>query len=272
MAMESDTKIQQYVLLGKSARGKSIAELITRALAEPGLFGFGEILDLPSVQETLADLKVCHAAHQSSLPALTPQQTLKLKQLTVMSLAMKHKVIPYDTLMQQLDIPTVRELEDFIITECFYSNILQGKLDQRQRCLQVHSTSSRDIKLQQLPELSSALAGWLQTSQLLMRSIEDNMQHAAEASADIKRRKDDIESKQEDMKKTLKTEMDLRSQEGVMLDDASFDYMEEDRTSTRPKRCVWSVYSSSSSSSQHKAITHCGGGRGALVGMGLCCS
>lgn len=52
--------------------------------------------------------------------------------------------------------------------------------------------------------LAYAVLCRLQTSQLLMRSIEDNMQHAAEASADIKRRKDDIESKQEDMKKTLK--------------------------------------------------------------------
>lgn len=39
--------------------------------------------------------------------------------------------------MQQLDVPTVRELEDFIIAECFYSNIVQGKLDQTQRCLHV---------------------------------------------------------------------------------------------------------------------------------------
>ena len=30
------------------------------------------------------------------------------------------QVIPYATLQQALDIATVRELEDFIITECFY--------------------------------------------------------------------------------------------------------------------------------------------------------
>jgi hypothetical protein len=39
--------------------------------------------------------------------------------------------------MDQLDIPTVRELEDFIIAECFYTNVIKGKLDQKQRCLQV---------------------------------------------------------------------------------------------------------------------------------------
>jgi hypothetical protein len=46
-------------------------------------------------------------------------------------------VLQYTELMSQLDIPTVRELEDFLITECFYNNILKGKLDQKQRALQV---------------------------------------------------------------------------------------------------------------------------------------
>jgi hypothetical protein len=48
--MESDAKVQQYILLGKSARGRSLVELICKATAEPGLFGFGEILALASVQ------------------------------------------------------------------------------------------------------------------------------------------------------------------------------------------------------------------------------
>ncbi len=33
----------------------------------------------------------------------------------------------------------MRELEDFLITECFYNSILKGKLDQRQRALQVRA-------------------------------------------------------------------------------------------------------------------------------------
>lgn len=61
----------------------------------------------------------------AQLPPVNPQQIMKLKQLTVVSLATVHKVIQYQTLMQQLDIPTVRELEDFIITECFYTNIVK---------------------------------------------------------------------------------------------------------------------------------------------------
>lgn len=49
--MDAEAKLQQYLLLGKSAKGRSICELIAKATAEPGLFTFGELLDLPSVQE-----------------------------------------------------------------------------------------------------------------------------------------------------------------------------------------------------------------------------
>lgn len=49
--MDADAKLQQFLLLGKSAKGRSMCELITKATAEPGLFTFGELLDLPTVQE-----------------------------------------------------------------------------------------------------------------------------------------------------------------------------------------------------------------------------
>ena len=49
--MDSSSKIEQYVLLAKGARGRGLTELITRATSEPGVFGFGELLDVPSVKE-----------------------------------------------------------------------------------------------------------------------------------------------------------------------------------------------------------------------------
>jgi COP9 signalosome complex subunit 7 len=44
-------KLQQYMLLAKSARGRALCELINKATAEPGLFAFGELLDNPSIVE-----------------------------------------------------------------------------------------------------------------------------------------------------------------------------------------------------------------------------
>ncbi len=38
--------------------------------------------------------------------------------------------------MEELEIGSVRELEDLIITHCFYPRLVSGKLDQQQGCLQ----------------------------------------------------------------------------------------------------------------------------------------
>lgn len=45
--------------------------------------------------------------------------------------------VPYQRLMVGVEVGTVRELEDLIITHCFYPALVSGKLDQRQGCLQV---------------------------------------------------------------------------------------------------------------------------------------
>lgn len=34
------------------------------------------------------------------------------------------QVLPYDQLMQELDVANVRELEDFLINECMYAVII----------------------------------------------------------------------------------------------------------------------------------------------------
>ena len=57
----------------------------------------------------------------SRIPQLSPDQILKLKQLTVLTLAESNKVLPYDTLMVELDVTNVRELEDFLINDCMYA-------------------------------------------------------------------------------------------------------------------------------------------------------
>lgn len=36
--------------------------------------------------------------------------------------------------MRRLELPSVRALEDLLITDCFYSGLFKGKLDQRNRC------------------------------------------------------------------------------------------------------------------------------------------
>ncbi len=54
------------------------------------------------------------------------------------------QTLTYSELTAQLGISSIRELEDLIITECFYKGIITGKLDQQRRCLQVQYTSPHE--------------------------------------------------------------------------------------------------------------------------------
>ena len=48
---EDGAALQQFCLLAKSAKGAGCASLIGQALEHPGVFVFGELLDMPSVKE-----------------------------------------------------------------------------------------------------------------------------------------------------------------------------------------------------------------------------
>ena len=47
--------------------------------------------------------------------------------------------------MQQLGIANIRELEDLLITDCFHQGIISGRLDQRQKCVEVVDSVGRDV-------------------------------------------------------------------------------------------------------------------------------
>lgn len=43
------------------------------------------------------------------------------------------QTIPYSKLMGALEVGNIRALEDILITDCFYTGLLRGKLDQERR-------------------------------------------------------------------------------------------------------------------------------------------
>lgn len=113
--------------------------------AEPGVFGFGELLDLPQVQGLVSTDLAAHVSllrifaygiwrdytsAQEQLPQLTEVQALKLKQLTVASMARGVDSISYDDITRETGISNLRDLEDFLIG-CFYSGVIKGTLDHR---------------------------------------------------------------------------------------------------------------------------------------------
>jgi COP9 signalosome complex subunit 7 len=45
--------LAQYLILAKNSKGKACAQLIQQVLGAPNVYVFGELLDLPNVQQVL---------------------------------------------------------------------------------------------------------------------------------------------------------------------------------------------------------------------------
>lgn len=210
--------IEYFVKQASNRKGAKLSEVITLATSHSSLFGFSEILSVSNVAElqgsehsrfldllrlfaygTWSDYK-SNAGH---LPPLLPDQVRKLKQLSVLTLAEIDKVLPYDKLMQELDVSNVRELEDFLINDCMYAGIVRGKLDQLRRCFEVQFAAGRDLPSEQLGSLIQTLGTWLTTSDNLLVSIQDKIKWADTMSEIDKKHRKEVEDKAEDVKKSI---------------------------------------------------------------------
>ncbi|XP_059651639.1 COP9 signalosome complex subunit 7-like isoform X1 [Cornus florida] len=243
--------IEYFVKQASTHKGSSLANVVVEATSHPSLFAFSEILTVPSVLElqgtensvyldllrlfahgTWSDYK-CNVG---SLPQLVPDQILKLKQLTVLTLAETNKVLPYDVLMQELDVTNVRELEDFLINECMYVGIVRGKLDQLRRCFEVQFAAGRDLRPGQVGSMIQTLTNWLATSDNLLISIQDKIKWADTMSELNKKHRKEVEDRVDEVKKSLsfKADIDFQGHEEIYSEPGGVMDYEEDRS--RPKR------------------------------------
>lgn len=51
MEKPSGNPLEQFVLLSKTAKGAAAVELIKQVLEAPGVYVFGELLDMPNIKE-----------------------------------------------------------------------------------------------------------------------------------------------------------------------------------------------------------------------------
>ncbi|KAM7260761.1 hypothetical protein ACFE04_026236 [Oxalis oulophora] len=215
--------IDQFVKQASTKKDAALSSVVVEATSHPLLFAFSEILAVPNVAELSGTEQALHLDvlrlfaygtwsdyknNASRLPPLLPQQVLKLKQLSVLTLAETNKVLPYDQLMLELDVTNVRQLEDFLINECMYAGIVRGKLDQLRRCFEawtcfVQFAAGRDLRPGQLGSMIETLSSWLTTSDNLLVSIKEKIKWADNTSEYNKKHRKDIEDKVEDVKKSL---------------------------------------------------------------------
>ncbi|XP_030945221.1 COP9 signalosome complex subunit 7-like [Quercus lobata] len=208
----------KQVSSGTDHTPSSLANLIVEATSHSSLFAFSEILALPNLLQLhgteysgyIDVLRLFahgrwrdYKSNAGLLPLLVPDQILKLKQLSVLTLAETNKVLAYDLLLEELDISNVRELEDFLINECIYAGIVKGKLDQKQRRFEVQFAAGRDLRPGQLDNMIQTLGNWLENSDNVLLTIQEKIKWAETKSVSDTKHQEEVKERVEEVKKSL---------------------------------------------------------------------
>merc|ERR1719422_445068 len=145
------------------------------------------------------------AESAGSLPEMTDLMTRKLRLLTVVSLAEQNKLLPYNLLMSELDITTVRELEDLVI-EGISAGVVLGKLDQKSSCFEVDFVIGRDIRKIDMGNIVSVLTAWCDNCDSMLTNIEAQVDKVNKEKSDNNSHKASLEQKINDVKQQIKNQ------------------------------------------------------------------
>jgi COP9 signalosome complex subunit 7 len=113
----------------------------------------------------------------------------------------------------------VRELEDLII-DAFYQGILTGKLDQRQRQLQVMYSMGRDLRPQQLTETMNALAAWSTSTTRLLGAMDAKIANLQEAVQINDQANEEYANQIEQLRRDIRANSNLKKMDISSVDDS----------------------------------------------------
>ena len=117
---------------------------------------------------------------------LSEDMSRKLKQLSIISMAMENKILTYNELQEKLMVNSVRELEDLII-DTIYNGLITAKMNQKEQILRVQSFVGRDVRLKELPRLIEQLTVFQRTCEeqiSVTRGVTEVMKEAREYNAE----------------------------------------------------------------------------------------
>ncbi|GAP92175.1 putative PCI domain-containing protein [Rosellinia necatrix] len=169
--------LEPYLALTKSAAApRAAADLITQATSNPNTYVFAELLQTPQIQAlsrspdhgshlklleifsygTYAD----YASAAAGLPTLNDAQTLKLRQLSLLTLAKDPRNLSYAVLQRSLGLPSARAVEDLVIS-AVYAGLVDAQLDPRNGAVHISSVSPlRDLAPGSVPAMLASLRLW----------------------------------------------------------------------------------------------------------------
>ncbi|OAQ73466.1 COP9 signalosome subunit 7 (CsnG) [Pochonia chlamydosporia 170] len=191
--------LEPFLALSKSATSpRAAADLITRATSAPNTYIFAELLQQPQIQALsqnpdfaphLALLQIfSYGTYQSyhetpNLPPLSDAQTLKLRQLSLLTLARDRSNLSYDALQKTLGLTSARQLEELVIT-VIYAGLLHATLDPARQAIQVNSVAPlRDLSPGSIQDLITALNNWSERCTLTLSDLEAQIRNIQASAA-----------------------------------------------------------------------------------------
>lgn len=218
----SSAAAQQYLLLAKSVRGSAAADLVVRVLEHPDIYSFEEFLRLESLVNSLKqDHSTLHTTlelfaygtlsnyetERSRFIPLSAIARRKLQLLTLASLATHARILPYALLLEQLQVESIRELEDLII-DGIYAQVIRGKLDQLNSRLNVEYALARDVNTVAFNRMEDVLEKWCLNCSILLNVLKSEARNANEKK---KRALDEQDKYEKEMLSMVKI-IDLQGQ------------------------------------------------------------
>ncbi|KAL7927173.1 hypothetical protein ACQKWADRAFT_99905 [Trichoderma austrokoningii] len=219
--------LEPFLALSKSATSpRAAADLVTRATSAPNTFLFTELLQTPQIQALTASPEFTayftllqifsygsygtyHAT--ADLPTLNDTQTLKLRQLSLLSLASDRSSLSYDALQKALGLSSPREVEDLVIT-AIYAGLLHATLDPARQAVSVTSVAPlRDLAPGTIPDMISALQGWSSRCQSTLGDLEEQIKSIRDVATVREREKRASDRKLQALVDTVSEEKSMLS-------------------------------------------------------------
>lgn len=199
--------MQPFLALAKSANSpRAASDLVTRATSQPTTFVFTELLQTPQIQalsqspEHSSQLTLLQIfsygtytdyTQTPNLPRLNDAQTLKLRQLTLLTLARSPANLTYKNLLKVLELNGSRALEDLVIT-CIYAGLIEGKLDPHNQIVSITSVAPlRDLSPDSVPAMLATFQAWSNRCDTTLKSLEQQI--ASIKATAMARKKEEIE-------------------------------------------------------------------------------
>ena len=235
--------LEPFLALSKSATSpRAASDLVVQATSAPNTYVFAELLHTPNIQAlrsspdhaaylalleifawgTWEDYKCTYRPHPAlddatnqltiispptappSLPALSAPQHQKLLLLSLLPLSRAHATLTYTHLLNALDLPTPRALEE-LLTTAIYAGLLTATLDPANSRVSVTSIAPlRDLAPGALPGLQATLAQWEERCGGALRELEEKVERVKAEAVErekVRRKKEHALEGAEDKKR-----------------------------------------------------------------------